>query len=157
MQALFEGEILHDGAILHKPAHIFILADVTTAVAAHAGDSVTVDFFANTSKLGSRKSLWHNAVKPDPHSRKFQPMIIVDAGFGGVDFDWSNAPAGSYALTAKAYGLHGLSAVSAPLNITILASSPPQPTGQSGTGTHILTELVVVVVGIVICFVFGRM
>jgi hypothetical protein len=139
MQALFEGETLHNGAILHKPAHIFILAFVTTAVAAHAGDSVTIDFFANASKLGSGKSVWHNAIKPDPNSRKFQPMIMVDAGFGGVDFDWSNAPAGSYALTARAAGLHGLSAVSAPVNITVLASPPPQTTGQSATGTHVLT------------------
>src|SRR5208282_2123898 len=71
IRALFEGRTLHDGDTLHAPKDIFILAFVTTAVAAHAGDSVTIDFFANTNKLGSGKSVWHNAIRPDPHSRKF--------------------------------------------------------------------------------------
>jgi len=125
LEVMCNGDALHAGDTLHAPAGIFILAGVTTKVGAHAGDTVTIDLFANNNKLGSRKSVWHDAIKPDPHSRKFQPMIMVAPGFGWVDFTWSNAPAGSYALTARASGLHGLSVVSAPVNITIVTSVPP--------------------------------
>ena len=125
LEVLCNGDALHDRDALRAPAHLFFLAHPTTTIAAHKGDSVTIDFFANTNKLGSQKCVWHEGIRPDPHSRKFQPMIIVAPGFGGVSFDWTNAPAGSYKLTARASGLHGLSAVTTPLHITILASSEP--------------------------------
>ena len=125
LEVLCNGDVLHDGDALRTPAHLFFLVYPTTTIAAHKGDSVTIDFFANTNKLGSQKCVWHEGIRPDPHSRKFQPMIIVAPGFGGVSFDWTNAPAGSYKLTARASGLHGLSAVTTPLHITILAPSGP--------------------------------
>jgi len=108
-----------NGSAYHAPAVVYILAGVDLAGGAKAGDTVTVDFFAGTNRLGSRQSAWHNGIKPDPSSRNFQPMIMSAAGFGGVDLCWSNVPAGSYALTARASGLRGLSAVSESVNISI--------------------------------------
>ncbi len=113
-----------NGSTYHAPAVVYILAGVELAGGAKAGDAVTVDFFANTHRLGSRQSLWHKGIKPDPSSRNFQPMIMSAAGFGGVSLCWSNVPAGIYALTAKASGLHGLSAVSEGVNITVSPSNP---------------------------------
>ena len=113
-----------NGSTYPAPAVVYILAGVGLAGGAKAGDTVTVDFFANTNRLGSRQSVWHNGIKPDPSSRHFQPMIMSAAGFGGVELCWSNVPAGSYALTARASGWHGLSAVSESVNITISSSNP---------------------------------
>jgi hypothetical protein len=124
LQILSNGTILHDGDTLRAPADLWIHADIMSAVAGHAGDSMTVDFFANTNRLGSRKYAWQDKIEPDPHSLKPQPMIIVAAGFYGGDIVWSNAPAGSYALTARACGWHGHSDVSVPINITISSPHP---------------------------------
>lgn len=111
--------------VFHAPATIRIQANVTLDDRAHKGESVRVEFYANTKRLGSRKSAWHDAIGPDPHSRNFQPMIMMAAGFWPVGLDWSNVPAGSYTLTARAIGAKGRSAVSAPVNITVLPSSSP--------------------------------
>lgn len=124
LEVLSNGSILHDGDTLRAPTALWIGASIKTAVAGHAGDSITVDFFANTNRLGSRKYGWLDKIEPDLHSLKPQPMIIRAAGFYGGDFVWSNAPAGSYALTAKAWGWHGHSDVSAPINITISSPHP---------------------------------
>ena len=109
----------------HAPATIGLMAQITLNAPAPAGDSVRVDFFANTNKLGSRKSVWHDAIGPDPHARNFQPMIMRRAGFDPVEMEWSNAPAGGWAVTARATGVRGRSAVSAPLNITVLPTASP--------------------------------
>jgi len=111
--------------VLHAPATISIQANVALDAPAQKGDFVRIEFYANTKRLGSRKSVWHDAVGPDPHSRKFQPMIMSAAGFWPVGLDWSNVPAGSYALTAKASDTKGRSAVSTPVNITVLPSPSP--------------------------------
>ncbi|MGA2248529.1 MAG: hypothetical protein ABSH48_26485 [Verrucomicrobiota bacterium] len=108
-----------NGSTYRAPAVVYILAGVDLAWGAKAGDTVTVEFFANKTRLGSRQTVWHKGIKPDPSSRKFQPMIMSGAGFGGVELCWSNVPAGSYALSAKASGLRGLSAVSENINIAI--------------------------------------
>jgi hypothetical protein len=44
-----------NGSTYHAPALVYILAGVDLAAGAKAGDTVTVDFFASTNKLGSRK------------------------------------------------------------------------------------------------------
>jgi hypothetical protein len=112
-----------NGATYQAPATVRLLARVD-AVGDAKGDEAVVDFFANTNKLGSRTAFWHEGIRPDPTSRKAQPMIMANPGFGGVSLDWSNVPAGSYTLTARASGWHGLSATSAPVNITVLPAGP---------------------------------
>ncbi len=107
--------------VFHAPATISLHADVSLDVPARAGDSVQVEFYANKKCLGSRKSVWHDTVRPNPHFHDFQPMHITPAGFRPVELVWNNPPVGTYALTAKAIGPNGLSAVSAPVNITVLA------------------------------------
>lgn len=106
--------------VFHVPATISIEADVSLDAPARARDSVRVEFYANTKRLGSRKSVWHEAVGSNPHSRDLPPMHISPAGFGPVVLVWDNPPVGDYTLTAKATGAKGCSAVSAPVNITIL-------------------------------------
>jgi len=96
------------------------MAIVTLDAPASAGDSVRVDFFANARKLGLRKSVWHAALGPDPHSHRAQPMIMRAAGFDPVLLNWSNVPAGVYALTARATGAGGRAAVSEPVKITVM-------------------------------------
>jgi hypothetical protein len=106
--------------VFYTPATISIQADVSLDAPARAGDSVRVEFYANTKRLGSGKSVWHDEIGSNPHSRDFQPMHITPAGFWPVELIWNNAPVGTYALTAKATGARGRSAVSAPVNITVL-------------------------------------
>jgi len=118
-------DLMAGSEVFHAPASVSIQAVVALDAPARAGDSVQVEFFANTRRLGSRESVWHNAIGPNPHSRSFQPMIMVAAGFWPVGLVWSNAPPGDYALTAKATDSKGRSAVSAPVKITVLPSSRP--------------------------------
>jgi hypothetical protein len=67
--------------VFHAPATISIQADVTLDAPARAGDSVRVEFYANTKCLGSGKSVWHDEMKSNPHSRDFQPMHITPRRF----------------------------------------------------------------------------
>jgi hypothetical protein len=106
--------------IFHAPATISIEADVSLDAPARARDSVRVEFYANTKRLGSRKSVWHEALVSNPRSRALPPMHIPPAGFGPVVLVWNNPPAGDYTLTARVSGAKARTAVSAPVNITIL-------------------------------------
>jgi hypothetical protein len=110
-----------DPASFHAPTNIVIQAFVTMP-GVRADDSVTIAFFANTNKLGSKKAVWHGAKFPpnDPHH--FHYMHVVAAGFDNAYVVWKNAPAGSYALTARVSNVKGLSALSQPVNITVLPS-----------------------------------
>jgi len=119
-----------DDIVFRAPATISIQAEVTLGAQNRAGNSVRVDFFADTNFLGSRNSVWHDEIRPDPHSRNAQPMIIVPAGFLPVRWVWNNIPAGNYSITAQATGSEGRSASSAPLNITVLPSATPQAIGE---------------------------
>lgn len=109
-----------DGSTWQAPAAITLMAGVSVTGEARPGDTITVDFFANAAKLGSGKAVWHGEVKPDLHSRNFQSMVMVAAGFSGADFIWPRPRPGTYTLTARASGLSRLPVVSAPVCITIL-------------------------------------
>ncbi len=106
--------------VFHAPATISIQADISLDAPVRAGDSVRIEFYANTKRLGSRKSVWHDEMGPNPHSRDFQPMHIFPAGFVPVVLVWNNPPVGAYALTARMTWTNGLSAVSTPVNIAVL-------------------------------------
>ena len=125
-QALFKGDIIRDGATLQAPDAIYLQPDLETSVVMNAGDTVTIDFYAGTNKLCSSQAVWHKAVNPTAQPGvRMVPMIVVAGGFGYRSCVWSNAPAGSHVLIARAHGQHGLSAVSVPLNFTVLPSPPP--------------------------------
>jgi hypothetical protein len=106
--------------VFHVPATISIEADVSLNAPARARDSVRVEFYANTKRLGSRKSVWHDKMRSNPHSRDFQPMHITPAGFRPVVLVWNNPPVGDYTLTAKVTGAKARSAVSPPVTITVV-------------------------------------
>ena len=88
-----------------------------------------VELYANGVAIGSASSLaatnrplgYFNYALPTPFVARFRSLWCLV---------WSNAPAGSYALTAVASGLvnpavtfEGLNRTSAPVNITILSST----------------------------------
>jgi hypothetical protein len=103
---------------MHAPATFHIFADVRSLAPANKGDSLPVNFFVDTNFLGSAKVTWHDGIRPDPHSTRPQPMIVVMAGFSFASMVWTNVPAGSYALTAQVTG-SGVTAISEPVNITV--------------------------------------
>jgi hypothetical protein len=105
---------------LHAPAGIQIFAFVSSSASAQKGEVVRVDFYADVKALGSTKVVWHEGIHPDPHSNRPQPMIIVPPGFSPATFVWSNAPAGSYTLTARATAVGGVTVVSPPVSLTVL-------------------------------------
>lgn len=84
-----------------------------------AGDSVNVEFFANSKSIASAKAIWHDTIRPHAASGAATPMWIMPAGFYPALCTWKNVPAGQYSVTAKATWTNGLSAVSAPIPATI--------------------------------------
>lgn len=97
-----------NGAVFYAPANISLLAR-----AADLDGTVTnVEFFAGTTDLG-----------------RGLPVILDPPGVNGVTglvyfFNWQNVPTNVYSLTAAATDNSGLSATSAPVNITVLAGPP---------------------------------
>ncbi|MDE3066982.1 MAG: hypothetical protein KGJ60_05450 [Verrucomicrobiota bacterium] len=69
-----------------------------------------VEFFAGTNSLGFATPNYPTASFPGPY---FASLV------------WSNPPVGLYALTSLATGYGGVSATSAPVNITVLQGPPP--------------------------------
>ena len=83
-------------------------------------NSVTnVEFFANAIDLGSGVNL--SATNRPILLYKATPSLSLLSSL--YCFVWTNAPVGSYALTAVATASSGLSRTSAPVNITILATA----------------------------------
>ena len=81
-------------------------------------DTFQVEFLANTNSLGLRTSgLTSAGVRPRRGS--VTPTFMVVVGFPQLELLWTNAPAGSYVLTAKATNNQGRSTVSAPVTITV--------------------------------------
>ena len=87
---------------------------------APTANSVTnVEFFANAIDLGSGVNL--SATNRPILLYKATPSLSLLSSL--YCFVWTNAPVGSFALTAVATSSSGLSRTSAPVNITILATA----------------------------------
>jgi hypothetical protein len=90
-------------------------ADISLSAAASASDPdgtvASVQFFAGATSLGVVTA----------------PVVVTNLWHvtSLYSLTWSNAPAGAYALTAVATDNAGMTATSAPVNITVLP--PPQP------------------------------
>lgn len=82
-----------NGRIYRAPATVGFLAGVGMDGGARPGDTVTVDFYVNTNKEGSCKTVWHGEERPVSRPGIAVPDHIVEAGFYGASFDWKNAPA----------------------------------------------------------------
>jgi hypothetical protein len=96
-----------DGSTYDAPANIGLVA-----VAGDPDGFVTsVEFFDNTQSLGV-VSNWV-VLDPAPPGSGYVP------GARAFFLQWSNAPVGAYALTAKATDNGGATAVSTPVNITV--------------------------------------
>jgi hypothetical protein len=104
---------------LHAPATVHIFARITSTAPGHPGDKAQVDFFASANPIGSEESFWRKGMKPDPYSHLPQPMIVSLPGFSPATLVWSNVPAGTFTLTARAR-TGGVTAESPPVSVTIL-------------------------------------
>jgi hypothetical protein len=109
-------------ATFYAPADVSIFA-----YAREVDDTFTnVEFFANAIDLGSGFNLGSTTAGLKPVYANFviaKPIARLGSVYCLV---WTNAPAGTYSLTAVARGrefLSGISRTSAPVNITILAGT----------------------------------
>ena len=102
----------------HAPATVSIFPRIEP-VPEHPGKTVELGFFANARLLGSSEAAWHDEIRPDPHSSRPQPMVIVPAGYNSPVFVWTNAPAGTFVLTSVGTWPDGWSATSEPVTVTI--------------------------------------
>jgi hypothetical protein len=82
-------------------------------------NTVSVEFLAGTNSLGSRTSGVVSASMRSQHGEA-TPMIVSLVGYPAVELIWSNAPAGTYTLTARAINKNGLATISTPVSITVL-------------------------------------
>lgn len=100
------------GSVFFTPTNILLIAKVSDP----NGTVTNVEFFAGTNDLG-------------PGS----PVVLDPPGVNGVTglvyvLNWTDMPAGAYALTAVATYNSGASIISSPVNITVLQAPPPFPT-----------------------------
>ena len=102
-----------DGAVILGPTNILIDASAYDP----DGTVASVQFFEGTNSLGT-------VLTP--------PVVTISNRFGvfpikePYSVTWSNAPVGSYVLTAVATDNAGLSSTSAPVSITVVTDLPPR-------------------------------
>lgn len=110
------------------PCDIHISAWVGVNPSAREGDSVTIEFYSNTNKLGSQKSNWLPELNPSAHARPGQavPMFIRPAQFPQMEFVWKNPPPGHFTLIAKAIFGKNAPAYSRPVVIDVSPRSASQ-------------------------------
>ncbi len=103
-----------NGSIFTAPANIQLIAGAGGSVGAVA----SVEFLDGTNDLGT---VTNGAVVDPPGSPGLPP------GSRAYFLTWSNAPVGFHVLTAVATDTNGESAVSEPVDITVVSNSPPPP------------------------------
>lgn len=106
-----------NGAVFRGPVNIPIYAYARD----YDGSVASVEFFAGTNDLGAGQGVCATVL---PGSNP--PTICPTNLFVLV---WSNAPVGTYALTAVAADNSGASSISSPVNIIVL-TAPPPPTNR---------------------------
>jgi hypothetical protein len=121
-----------NGAVFHAPINIPLYA----FAADPDGFVTSVQFFENGNSLGFGEPL----PRPVPIGTAAgavlpSPIILTNIYF----LLWSNAPAGTHALTAIATDNGGASTTSAVVNITILPSPPP-PSNQPPVVNIVATD-----------------
>lgn len=129
VQVQYEGYILPDREAVYGPANFILIPFVQTTLPLHAGDTVTIDIYADGRKISSQKAVWHPEVRPGPHDLW---LHISPAQFYYKFADWTNVSEGGHVILAHACDFHGLSAFSTPMRITVLPPLPP----QTVSGTH---------------------
>ena len=105
--------------VFHAPATVRIRAIVTLNAPSQQGDFVGVEFFAGATHLGSGKAVWRSMLTPLSRPGQAAPILTITPSFLPAQLIWTNVPAGTYALTAKATWKNGLPAVSAPVPVTV--------------------------------------
>lgn len=134
MQLGFYGYLLPDRALVPAPANIFIHPEITTTMALHAGDTVTIDFIGDGKTLSSARAVWHEAgTFTSPGMPR--PLVLSHAQFVVPNCIWTNVPQGSRTVTVRAYNFRGLTASAGPMHFKVI---PPLPR-QRPFGTHKLT------------------
>jgi hypothetical protein len=107
-------------ASLHAPANLNLLAAVKLApMGFRPSGTARVDFFEHSKYLGTSQAVWHPMIKPATPPGSSHPLWIDPPGFHPAVFAWKAVPAGSYIFTARATWTNGLTAVSAPVQLTV--------------------------------------
>jgi hypothetical protein len=104
------------------PCDVHISAYIAMQPPPHDGDIVTIDFYSNGEKLGTRKSEWMPELNPSAHrhGNEVVPLFIRPAQFSQPNLVWTNPPPGRYELTAKATFATNSPVTSSPLIINVL-------------------------------------
>jgi len=111
-------------AVFYAPVDIPIFAYAVAIDNVGVDTPTNVEFFAGTMDLGRGFDLGSTTVRPPIGLADFVTTQPILRRAGSVYcLVWTNAPAGSYALTAVRAGSFGLSRTSAPVNLTILAAT----------------------------------
>ena len=123
-----------DRATFRSPLNLPLYAYAVDA----DGWVTTVEFLAGSNSLGFGQSILSatgsggtNPVPPVGSTLVCSNMFVLV---------WSNPPAGSYSLTARATDNSGASTVSAPVNVTVLGPLPPPPTNRPTAVSIVATD-----------------
>lgn len=129
MTVLFQGRDVTNGEAVHAPANFYMFPSVRATPEPQPGQAMTIDFYADGHLLSSQEAVWHAELNPSKTARPGEavPLFIRPAQFFYKSADWTNVPEGPHVLEARAHGIHGISASSPPMHITVL---PPPPTSS---------------------------
>ena len=117
-----------NGALFHSPVDVALFAYANE----RDGSISSVEFFAGTNNLGLGHTVCPEIWPAGPGS-----MLNCPSNFFALT--WSNAPIGTYVVTAVATDTVGAAATSGPVKISIVASPPP-PTNRPPIVSVVATD-----------------